>query len=102
MTANTDKQIETITLASSDDLLAFLESSGDARFDWFRGQSNISDTLLPQLLRADQFRREDALLGTFVQRAGALADAPKRDNSTAWVSIAQHHGLPTRALDCFV
>lgn len=99
MTSKSHNEVHSIELSSADDLLAFLESSGKDRFDWFRGHSDKTYPLWPQLLRPGQLRREDALLGTFVQRAGALPGAPGLDDYTAWVSIAQHHGLPTRALD---
>jgi len=87
-----------MTLKSLDDLLVFLETHG--AHAWYRGHSDDKKyTLTPGILRPDQKRHDHELLHNFMTRSSAFLGTPRSDDYSAWVSLAQHHGLPTRALD---
>ncbi|MBA4802526.1 MAG: FRG domain-containing protein [Euryhalocaulis sp.] len=66
----------------------------------FRGQSQ-KWALLPSVGRLDQYKpeREIHLLEEF--KRSALANLDRRDfhSDWDWLSLAQHHGLPTRLID---
>jgi hypothetical protein len=69
----------------------------------FRGHSNSSYDLIPSVGRGAHTSRsrekyEESLFDIFRREArGYLAAVPAND--WEWLSIAQHHGLPTRLLD---
>jgi len=75
-----------------------------ARGHWvFRGHSDINYNLLPSVGRGlhtskSREKYEQSLFDIFQREAhGFLATVPA--NEWEWLSIAQHHGLPTRLLD---
>lgn len=87
----------------------FLECSSSAYFTtnrgtWiFRGHADSRFKLIPSVGRDTHTAKtrdkyESSLFNTFRREAiGHLENTPKND--WEWLSIAQHHGLPTRLLD---
>lgn len=76
----------------------------EARGRWvFRGHSDIDYKLIPSVGRGQHTskslrKHEQSLFDIFQREArGLLATAPA--NEWEWLSLAQHHGLPTRLLD---
>jgi hypothetical protein len=71
----------------------------------FRGVRKASHDLIPAIGRcepvrkgADLFQMEKRLLRLFKESARAYLDSVPQDN-LEWLTLAQHHGLPTRLLD---
>jgi len=65
---------------------------------WFRGHASSKWRLLPGVLRGTH--NEKALIQQFLRQAPSRKDKCPRDNDLAgWISLMQHHGLPTRLLD---
>ncbi len=73
---------------------------GRYRSSWtFRGLSDANYELVTSLMRlgGDYVRLERHLLRNFMKYAHR--DVVERDFFWHWLSVAQHHGLPTRLLD---
>lgn len=67
---------------------------------WYRGQSDTRPPV-PSLLRPEnKGKDEHHLCNAFRIRATRILDhPPAKDNYSAWISLMQHYGLPTRMLD---
>jgi hypothetical protein len=65
----------------------------------FRGLADATFTLSTSLMRlgADHDRLEGHLLRNFKKYAHRIV--PEKDSFWFWLSVAQHHGLPTRLMD---
>lgn len=75
-----------------------------ARGRWvFRGHSDVSYELKPSVGRGGHTARdcathEKSLFNMFLREAGSYL-SPLPVDEWEWLSVAQHHGLPTRLLD---
>src|SRR5437588_742434 len=66
---------------------------------WFRGQSDATWRLLPTLARnAAHLEAEIDLIARFKQHSALLVGHPP-STEWQWITIMQHHGVPTRLLD---
>lgn len=65
---------------------------------YFRGESNMENLLIPNIGRLDNYslKGEINLFGNFKLRAQGNFTAT---NDYEWLTVAQHHSLPTRLLD---
>lgn len=98
------REIETVSIGSVEDFLQeMIPQLGFQRMPIYRGQKSEKDSILPTLLREEvsktEFKTwnelESSLLIRVKQRArGELGHEPMSE--LEWLSIAQHHGLPTR------
>jgi hypothetical protein len=101
---------ERIRFESWKDAYAFAEELNDAAPFFFRGQGNASWPLRSSLERligvqsGDTSRWDDCekrMLRKFQSAAHHyLSNLPPDDNTVEWLSLMQHHGAPTRLLDC--
>jgi hypothetical protein len=90
-------------LTSLEDVLRLAQSFGGATVI-YRGVRLAQYDLIPKVWRAKRagkalaLKDERFILRLFKQRAIAHLD-PLPANEWEWLSVAQHHGLPTRLLD---
>ena len=86
-------------LASISDLLSAFEGNSSSSSYWYRGQSNQRWNLLPTLAREpNSLSREWDLIAKFQQNASLLLN-PQPTSEWEWLTIMQHHRVPTRLLD---
>lgn len=93
----------TETVRTIDDILKFtasLNKKHGMRL-WYRGEENASLTLIPSIQRSERrIDTERFLTNDFYTRAKQImVYPPEKENYSAWVSLMQHYGLPTRMLD---
>ena len=67
---------------------------------WYRGHSNSGWPLLPSVWRHYNTMDESYMTNEFLFQARTRSVSyPASDDKTGWLSLMQHHGLPTRLLD---
>lgn len=91
------------TVTTIDELLDFvmmLNQKHGQRL-WFRGVADSSWHLIPSIQRnLSRVKSERYITNDFYIRAKqVLEKSPSKKNYSAWISIMQHFGLPTRMLD---
>lgn len=92
-----------VTIKTIDELLGFiteLKSENGQRL-WFRGVADERWELVPSIQRTkDRIKSERYITNDFYIKARQVMEhAPEKKNYSAWMSIMQHFGLPTRLLD---
>ncbi len=106
------KENETVKISSIQDYLDAIEIyTQNVGFlqgkTLFRGMSNSSSELLPQVYSTDCESHslrytvdENDILQNFMKKSYSfLQNPPKDDDYQKWIAIAQHYSIPTRILD---
>ena len=88
---------------SIDELLQFvmeLNAKHGLRL-WYRGVANSAWPLLPSIQRTKHRIESERYITNdfYIKAKQVLDDCPEKKNYSAWMSIMQHYGLPTRLLD---
>jgi hypothetical protein len=68
---------------------------------WFRGHQTTEYKLIPSIHRtALRLKHEVSLSNDFILQAPSrVKDCPSQDDLCGWLTVMQHHGMPTRLLD---
>jgi hypothetical protein len=72
------------------------DSWENRRVSWYRGQ-NVDKPLLPKVLR--EVYNEINMTRVFREKGQVEYETPDKGREADWLSLMQHHGLPTRLLD---
>lgn len=93
----------TRTINTMDELLDFTKELHEKHDDtiWYRGEENSTLALIPSIQRSEKRIGQERFLANefYIRAKQILENAPDRKNYAVWVSLMQHHGLPTRMLD---
>ena len=91
------------TITSIDELLKFVMELNEkhGQILWYRGVADSAWPLLPSIQRnEDRIKAERYITNDFYIKAKqVLEKSPEKKNYSAWMSIMQHYGLPTRLMD---
>jgi FRG domain-containing protein len=78
-----------------------MELAGRGQIAWWRGHPDSSWKLVPAVFRSEERARKEAQLAMgFVSKAVSRhSSCPPTSDTSAWLFLMQHYGLPTRLLD---
>ena len=67
---------------------------------WYRGQSNKDWSLIPSVKRSYSKEQESTMAADFYIRTKLFGlESQNKTDYAIWITLMQHHGLPTRLLD---
>lgn len=91
------------TIKTIDELLNFITDLNKMHGQriWYRGVSNKDWDLIPSIQRSTNREKFERFITNdfYIKARQVMEYSPDKKNYSAWMSIMQHFGLPTRLLD---